>query len=292
MASRTKVAGLLVLMVASCGRTPVDDARPDGEPAYTGYPRVSAGSGRTCLLDAAGSLHCWGNIIPGVHDVPTKVFADIDLGSSSCGLERDGTLTCWPLQEGMGVGAYPPGRYSRVSLGPGAACAIRLDGTLACWGDPSFGMTDPPKGRFREVAVSGSHVCAIRMDGTLACWGVNADGQASPPAGAFVAVTSGTQHSCAQNIDNVVACWGMRETFGSFNNRITRSVHCGDDYTCVIHLDGTIECAGLNDKLGRPPSGRFVQMDVGHDHACAVRADGSVACWGNNLFGQATPPPR
>lgn len=65
-----------------------------------------------------------------------------------------------------------------------------------------------------------------------------------------------------------------------------------EDDTCVIHLDGTIECAGLKDKLSRPPSGRFVQMDVGHDHACAVRADGSVACWGNNLFGQATPPPR
>lgn len=292
MASRTILVCLLAAAGIACSRTPIDDGRVDSGPPYSGYPRVSAGTGKSCLLDAAGRLSCWGNILPAVDTVPERVFADVDLGNSACGLERDGTLTCWPKQELMGVGAYPAGRFSRVSVSSGNACAVRLDGALACWGEPSYGMTDPPQGKFREVALSGTHACAIRRDGTLACWGLNGDGQATPPPGAFVSVASGTQHSCARNVDDVVACWGAPDTFGHLHNQIAQEVHCGDTSTCVIHRDGTLECTGRYPQLRQPPSGRFVQMDIGLDHACAVRADGSVACWGGNLHGQSTPPAR
>jgi hypothetical protein len=281
------------LAALGCGRTVPDDGRPDGEPPYSGYPRVVAGSSKSCLLDAAGRLSCWGQILSS-DTPPDRAFKSVDVGLWACGLERDGTLSCWPTAEMNSVGAFPPGRYSTVSTSGMTACAVRLDGTLACWGNQGDGLDDPPPGKFQDVAVGGSHACAIRADGTLACWGANHDGEANPPAGAFVQITSGRSFSCARNIDNVVACWGFEAAFGNLHGRLARSVHAGGRYNaCVIELDGTLTCVGVqNEELIRPPAGRFVQMDVGFGHACALRADHSIACWGSNTYGESTPPAR
>ncbi len=222
----------------------------------------------------------------------TPGYPDVSL--RACGLERDGTLSCWPTAQMNSVGAFPPGHYSTVSTLGMTACAVRLDGTLACWGNQGHGLDDPPPGKFQDVAVGGMHACAIRADGTLACWGANYNGQANPPAGTFVQITSGSHFSCARNIDNVVACWGFEESFGNLHGRLARSVHAGGRYNaCVIELDGTLTCVGVqNEELIRPPAGRFVQMDVGFGHACALRADHSIACWGSNTYGESTPPAR
>lgn len=106
----------LLLAAAGCGRTTRGDDRPDGEPPYSGYPRVVVGSGRSCLLDSAGRLACWGQQLSS-DEPPPRAFALVDFESSWCGLERDGTLSCWPTAEMNHVGAFPPAATARFRPG-------------------------------------------------------------------------------------------------------------------------------------------------------------------------------
>lgn len=181
MRRRPLILALLVT-VLGCGRTTSGDGRADADPPYAGYPRVLAGAGNSCLLDAAGHLTCWGHLLDSLK-APPRQFKSVDFELSWCSLERDGTLACWPTAEMNAVGAFPPGRYRVVSTRGMVACGIRLDRSLVCWGDPHFGVTDSPSGLFQDVSVGGTHACAIRADGTLVCWGSNAQGQATPPRG-------------------------------------------------------------------------------------------------------------
>lgn len=109
MASRTILVCLLAAAGIACSRTAIDDGRVDSGPPYSGYPRVSAGAGKSCLLDAAGRLSCWGNILPISDIIPDKVFADVDV--STC--DRVGTARVAPRSaSGTGDGR---GRQARPS---------------------------------------------------------------------------------------------------------------------------------------------------------------------------------
>ena len=70
------------------------------------------------------------------------------------------------------------------------------------------------------------------------------------------------------------------------------SVSAGAAYTCGLRRDGSVQCWG-DDVVGEatPPPGEFASVSAGRLHTCGVRADGSVQCWGADYDGQTTPPP-
>ena len=181
-----------------------------------------------------------------------------------------------------------------VSAGLDHTCGVEADGSVTCWGDDREGQASPPSGEFRSVSAGSEHTCGIRTDRSVVCWGNDEEDQASPPAGEFMSVSAGWKHSCGVRANGSVECWGEDGPFkrtqspeGAFT-----SVSAAQYHTCGVMQDGSIACWGYG-QGGRttPPLDRFTSVSVGGDHSCGIRTDGSVACWGNIDEGQATPPP-
>jgi hypothetical protein len=95
--------------------------------------------------------------------------------------------------------------WSTISAGNQYTCGVQTDGTLACWGLNDDGQTTAPVGTFTQVSAGGDHTCGVQTDSALACWGLNGDGQATPPGGIFILVSAGGSHTCAVKTNERVA---------------------------------------------------------------------------------------
>ena len=210
----------------------------------------------------------------------------------ACGVDTDGTITCWGEDGGYGRTAVPPEKFVAVGAGTFHTCGVKTDGSVACWGDNKYGQASPPRGEFVTVSAGNSHTCGIRSDDTIECWGYNEHSQASPPGGRFVSVSAGQAHTCGVTTHGFVACWGhdydgqASPPSGEFV-----TVSAGGWHTCGVKTDGAVECWGWNeDDQASPPSGEFVAIGAGELHTCGVKTDGYVVCWGEK-FGKDPSPP-
>ena len=70
------------------------------------------------------------------------------------------------------------GGFIEISYGSDHACGLNVDGTITCWGSNEHGKATPPAGRFRTVSSGDHSSCAIRREGSeVVCWGIFSVGQ-------------------------------------------------------------------------------------------------------------------
>ena len=231
---------------------------------------------------------------PAPYVAPTFVSVSSG-GDLTCGLDANGTATCWGGEIYQRTSPRPGDVFSAVSSGGDHACGLKLDGSIGCWGDDFSGESSPPHGSFSVIASGWRHTCAIRDDATAECWGANGYGQASPPAGVrLTSISSGPSHTCALKEDGTPICWGYDGDGRSSPASGLRlsSITVGGNHTCGLRADGTPVCWGSNlDGQSIPPPGsRFTAISAGGWHTCALRDDGVAKCWGTDKKGQSMPP--
>ena len=159
--------------------------RPGGrELCWGGYQGADANSGVYCIATGPSTRHCWGRYGADAN-APAGRFTQVAVGyGHSCGLQADGTISCWGIND-RGQADAPAGSYTQIVAGTGFSCGLRRDRTITCWGDDSderYPVANVPSGRFTEITAStGSNACGLLEDGTAKCWGVNGYGTATPP---------------------------------------------------------------------------------------------------------------
>lgn len=182
------------------------------------FESITTGLAHTCGL-ITPDAYCWGyggagrlgtgnaNNQPAPTPVGdgnvVRLWRQIEAGEGhTCGVETNGTVSCWGLgargQLGLGdrrsqlrpVPVDVPERAAYVSAGGGHTCAIGQSRNLYCWGDNDRGQlgigaagrqltpTRVPIHRpVTHVSAGQDHTCAIIDDGSVFCWGANDFGQ-------------------------------------------------------------------------------------------------------------------
>ncbi len=188
--------------------TPQGREAPAPVPGLSGISAITAAGDRSCAIDSAGALWCWGRRLDGSNDprLSPEVVAGLapvtavttDDGQS-CVLHQDKSTSCWgpgacaafdivatcaaPFAADAIQGA------DQIAVGSAGGCA-RMGSELHCWGrndrgDLGDGTLDPsptPKlvAGLPDVALVGhghNHVCAVTTGGSVYCWGSNGNGQ-------------------------------------------------------------------------------------------------------------------
>ncbi len=235
-----------------------------------GNRQISAGSGYSCGLDAAGDVWCWGR----------SLWVKSGLAGSA--------RVSWPERvEGL------PGPMRAVAVGDSHACAASESGRVWCWGgndrgqlgDGSFVSRETPVevqglgSNVRAVAAGPAHSCAITGVGAIRCWGANNAGQLGSGGSAAASNRPVTVSGITQD---------------------ARAIGAGGSHTCALMTGGEVRCWGGNgfgqlgtgDRIRRPapavvqglPSGAE-QITAGQTHTCAS-VNGAAWCWGNGFYGQ------
>ena len=284
---------------------------------------LSLGRQHTCLIDAAGSVYCWGD--------------------NSSGQLGNATTTDSPLPQKVSALA---GIAQDIAAGSRHTCALLGDGSLSCWGRNYNGqLGDGEIGRYPlpldvsgltnnvDALVTASNTTCARIAGaarSARCWGSNAFGQVGDGTrvdrnapitvtglgSGVILLSSDGGHSCATTASQVL-CWGNNSNGqlgdGSNIDRLTpvavsgisgaavRSIVIGDLHTCVLLFEGKVKCWGNNayGQLGdgsttdrntpvevKSLGGYPTSVTAGSTHSCARMQVGFVKCWGNNAFGQ------
>ncbi|HEX8430603.1 MAG TPA: Ig-like domain-containing protein, partial [Longimicrobium sp.] len=113
-------------------------ARVVGDVRFTS---LSAGTFRTCGLDATGRAYCLGLAPAPVPVAGNITFAILIVGDDSCGLTADGNRYCWPSLSVPPTRAVPDFPVRRYASGLNADCFISLDGVTYCAGTRYYGQT-------------------------------------------------------------------------------------------------------------------------------------------------------
>jgi alpha-tubulin suppressor-like RCC1 family protein len=272
---------------------------------------LSTGFGTTCVIDAARSLYCWGDLLSeiGVGNcdapraavlvAPAAAWRHVDHENHHvCGVQNDGTLWCWGANTDgqLGLGDFSPRStpeqvgstrlWAHVSAGVAHTCAIAQDGSLWCWGRNDHHAVAPvaltafelPErvGQdydWRFVAAGNGVTCALRSDQSAWCWGDGTDGRTG------TGTTSGDVLAPTQVLPGTT--W--------------RSLSAGYQ-VCGIQSDQSLHCWGTNhngqlgvgDELPRHEptrvgtDGDWLSVSVGRTASCGLRDGGALYCWGNS----------
>ena len=259
-------------------------------PAGT-YKAVAAGAIYSCAMATDDTIACWGYNTNGSIHPPAGTYAEFAVGQRhSCAIADDDTLACWGYNA-WGQTLAPRGTYKAIDVGWEHSCAIATDSTLACWGYPDWGNVNPPAGTYQALASGDVHNCAIATDDTIACWGRNFEGQTDSPAGTYKAIDAGYHHTCAIATDDTIACWGKNNHGQADAPAGTyEAVFARMNNSCAIATDDTVTCWGDNrDGQNDAPAGAFETVAISWAHTCALEAGGDVVCWGFNRFAQTEP---
>ena len=296
--------------------------RPVTVAGLTDVIDVAANGETTCVVDATGTVTCFGNndqgqVGDGSTTSPHPEFSVVDL----------------------------PEAAVQVTISSSTTCARLVSGALACWGSNSVGQlgngltaaSPLPVGVLGvgdavDLASWSAHSCVVRAAGTVSCWGWNSDGQVGdgtlvnarrPTTVGGIAgatdIAAGGRHSCALiGATNSVACWGQG-TAGQLGNGASvgsrtpvvvtglptgagaaiTQIAAGGGHTCALTSGGAVYCWGLNDSgqvgdgsLVNRASARLVsglsaaaEVRCGDRYTCARTTSGPVYCWGYNVDG-------
>ena len=245
-----------------------------------GMTTLAAGGQRTCALDSAGKVWCWGN---NEYDA---------LGMGMIG----------EISFPVGVPELE-GNTTAVAVGDFHTCALLVGGKVQCWGgnmsgqlgDGSTNASIMPvlvtgftgvEGDEKAIAIAAgaAHTCLVTTNGKVMCWGANWKGR----------LGDGT----AQDHTTPVNVMGPdREEV--FENAV--AITAGSGHTCALTRGGDLWCWGRNEHgqlgIARTTSrnipvrvsrlaGQVVAATAGMAHTCALMRSGEVWCWGRNDHGQ------
>lgn len=218
------------------------------------FRSLHAGRRKTCALDAAGALYCWGDMEGApAPQYPETRFAGVapHLHNHVCGVTTERTVGCWGNNQ-SGVQVSP---FQVLALTPGATD----------FSEVSVGAFQTGFGGSFSLFLG--HVCGLVSSGAAVCWGNNDYGQ------------RGTGDATPRPLDPAPVAGGL-----SF-----KTVRAGPVSTCGLDREGALYCWGM--EIGRAPrrlapSLRFDSLDMGALHGCAVTAAGEAYCWGMNGRGQ------
>jgi hypothetical protein len=184
---------------------------------------VAVGDYRSCALERAGTVQCWGyagplpDQQPRIVSTPTRVAGIADAtaistgGSHTCVLRAEGSVLCWGSNEfgqlGNATMAQSGGSFvdspvavqgltgaTALAAGRAHTCALTNAG-ISCWGKNQFGELGNGGTRDSNVPValgplSGALNIAAsvatfvaRADGDVSAWGVGTGGLLTPAAG-------------------------------------------------------------------------------------------------------------
>lgn len=291
--TRAQMATFLTRGLRFAGAIPSGESSNLIPPDAGDFTAVTVGWDHSCGIRRDGTVTCWGDNAEGQAAPPDGEFVALAAGRShTCGIDTRQEIVCWGW-DGRGATEAPEGRFIAVTAGGDHSCAIRTDRTLTCWGADNAGQADPPRGGFAAVAAGEWHTCGLSdTDQTLACWGADNDGQADPPPGRFLTITAGNWYSCGVRPDGAGVCWGSDHAGqASVPAEPFRTIGAGWQHTCGITIDSSVVCWGY-DEHGRadPPEGKFSAIASGDRYSCGLHAGGAITCWGKALPDGRTAP--
>ena len=287
------------------------------------FVSLSAGGERTCAVDTAGKLWCWGSApdqFSGApvpvgsgdkfngevqasltdEDLDTFIAVDTDL-MHSCAISSSRALYCWELNQSRldYWNVHSRGtQYRSVSVGKGHKCAEKMNGDFECWGNNSTGAIN---GSYN----GGPHVIHPGLQEILTRGGHR-------PA-------AGDTMSCAQSPNDDTICWGTPSSWllptipsggwMALHYSYATSLASNTDICpkvggpeacsriCATGLGGDLWCGNWKywatpsqlPMVPDPASDHYIswnQADVGPNHVCAVNTQRDIWCFGTNAFGQ------
>ncbi|HEX8361928.1 MAG TPA: hypothetical protein VF613_17545 [Longimicrobium sp.] len=248
------------------------------------FASMAVGMHRTCGIDAAGGVACWGQDSDGYSRVSLLGVGEREMESCTA-YEQTRRCSRVPLRVAV------PAPVKAVAVGTAHTCALAADGRVFCWGENRQGSFGVPGSivrssgtprlmdtRLRFTTISGwsGTTCGVATDGVAFCWGINDHGQGG----------SGARPCGMYPCNQTPAPVGGPVRF-------TR-VSAGEYLTCGVARDGAAYCWGIQAGDTAEGDGRPVQMElpepvtdvsVGSMHACALGASGRAYCWGSGDFG-------
>jgi alpha-tubulin suppressor-like RCC1 family protein len=306
---------------------------------------VAAGDFHACAVRRDGTLWCWGDDqrgqlgdspataivydeesenqhLNGLTQVGTSTnWITVAAGNShSCGLQSDGTLSCWGANDRGQLGVTTPvisgpvvvpsptphQKWTTIAIGGSSTCATLSDATLWCWGDNRYGevgLGDAPDGSrpsfvdsptqvgtdntWRVPAVGEQSACAAHIDGTAACWGFDGLGQVgdNDPQSKEAPLSLDSSGSVWTSVSGGFAGTCAVRADGPFGN--PSSLWC-TGYPAVnfptFPYANTVSSSPVFSEVGMPAD--WASVRVGDSHACATTRSGRLFCWGTNFRGE------
>ncbi len=256
---------------------------------------ISAGDYKTCAIDSADDVYCWGYNSGGVLGVgvtthplttPTKVVGGLKFSSvaagytnTTCGITTSGAAHCWgteiagDLGNGTASHSNTPTpvlgpactlggalTYSTISNSYNTPCALTTLGDIYCWGrDEAFcSIGDGGSCGASNTDACGTTSIAFEQAPVLVTGGRT-----------YTKIGVGAANACGMASDGYPYCWGR-------TNRTGRGNGAG---SCVD---------GANDTPFQVPSAPVLtDIMVGAYHGCGLTSGGQIWCWGANNQGQA-----
>lgn len=235
--------------------------------------RISAGRGRTCLLNHMGKVYCTGEGEGGFGDnsendynMPSLVdsgisamnFVSIDSGlRGACGLTDDSKIYCW--------GEGSQGQLGNSSSSDSSSPVLVSGGRS--WRFITTG----------EYSTSQAFACGITTEGDGYCWGNGGQGrlgngdtsQFDTPqlvvgGHKWRMISAGSRHACGVTEDGSGYCWG------SGDNRRLGVADTGDQDIPTLVQGGY----------------SWQEIHAGTNSSCGITNDRVTYCWGGDDYGQ------
>ncbi|CAA0836493.1 Serine/threonine-protein kinase-like protein CCR1 [Striga hermonthica] len=195
------------------------------------YSHIAAGKDHVCAVRGSyysdidsGSVDCW-DIVKGPNNSLTTsgqssrfydqnasilVFRKLVSGNGfTCGVIRDGGLTCWgPNSGSLGISTVPD-NFLALASSSNSLCGIcQTTGEIKCWGNSDSYYILPTGVRFVSLSAGLRHFCGIREDNHgIECWG-QFNASLIPKGSGFLAIASSDFLTCGiREGDLVLDCW-------------------------------------------------------------------------------------
>ena len=288
------------------------------------FQSLAAGGERTCAVDTAGKLWCWGSYPDPATGEPMPLSYSDRFNGEMEAFTANGSKVSF-------VSVDTDLRHS---------CAISTTRALYCWEFNQAPLSDQnvknPGTQYRSVSAGRNHLCAVQqVSGKFECWGSNADGQLNGTYTGSPGVihpglqeilkrgghrpAAGSTSTCAQDPNDNTICWGSPASTvaGTTQTGGWMALHYSYATSLASNIDtcavsgGRLECTrmcatGLGGDLfcgnwkswaaptqlpmvPPPASDHYVswnQMDVGPNNVCALNTQRDIWCFGTNEFGQ------
>ncbi|HVV53045.1 MAG TPA: hypothetical protein VHO06_25530, partial [Polyangia bacterium] len=248
-----------------------------------------------CALKADGRINCWGSdgyafVFPPYGTIWTTAIAKapphlVQLAMTNgltsdpmnhllCGVDREGTGTCWSDQGSKTIGQG----LRAIATSIFGLCTLDATGAVAC--GTAF-VAPPATGVYARI------VASEELAGALDVAGVPFYPYATFPAGTYVDIAANdARHVAAVRSDGAAVFLGPGP--GAPTVRSGSFTHAAVDYNgrgCAIDAAGAITCWASAADGGvpapTPPAGTFVQIAGATETFCAVRTSGTTACFGD-----------